>query len=50
VPKQGQRQVTETSKRQEDRQKQAAQGGSTRIARPTSGRSGSDTNKDKGGS
>jgi len=49
VPKQGQRQVTETSKRQEDRQKQVAKGGSTRIARPTSGRSGSDSNKEKKG-
>lgn len=48
MPKKGQRQVTETSARQEERQAKVAKGGSTRVSHPRQGRSGSDSNKSSG--
>jgi len=44
MAKQGQHQPAETSKRKQEREAQAAKGGSTRAGNPSSGRSGSDSN------
>lgn len=48
MPKKGQRQVTEVSERQQERQAKVAKGGSTRVSHPRQGRSGSDSNRSSG--
>lgn len=48
MAKRGQRQVTETSKAQEERKAVVAKGGKTRTSHPTSGRSGSQSNASSG--
>jgi hypothetical protein len=47
MPKQGQRQPVEVSARRTERKQEVAAGGKTRAGKPRSGRSGSDSNKEK---
>lgn len=47
MPKQGQHQPSQTSAKENKREKESAKGGSTRADRPRSGRSGSDSNASK---
>lgn len=49
MAKQGQHQPSDTSERKQEREQDVAKGGSTRASSPRSGRSGSDSNADKGG-